>query len=375
MGLTEVTQEESIQRLSSDSMVPAHTLRNDIPAGFGMAIRKAMEPLPQNRFQTMQEFKIALFNPAYRDTPVIGISSPSTIRAVSSSVTPQISVPAHRTSGAQRTGTKVKGGLTALGSTIICFALGVIIIGLISNSPASKAKKTENILATNELRASLTVAAASATAQAQQATLQAAKTLTAIRQSEMTATSFALTSTAIQSFSEIDALWANAAAKFGPASGNLLHEEDGMIEEYRTKVSCLNCIIQAVFINPYGSGEGYWDYGFFFRDTGSADSFRLIIFSTTEWYLNNYVSSSSGVKIQSGVIHNLNTGSGEQNKVTLITNGDQGYLLVNEVFVSNIDLSARNEAGVISLGTGFYSDDEIAGYKTGFTEFQIWALP
>jgi len=374
-ALTEVTPLESVQRLSRDSLIPAHTLRKEVPIGFGMAISKAMEPLPQNRFQTMQDFKKALFDPTYRDTPVIGISAPTTIHTASSAVTPQISVTAHRTLGVHKTGSKLKSGLTALGSTILCFALGVIIIGLISNLPSSKAKQTENIMATNELRASLTLAAASTTAEAQQATWQAVRTQTAIKQSEMAATSFASTSTAIQSLLEIDDLWANAAVKFGPVSGYLLHEEDGMIEEYRTKVSCLNCIIQAIFINPYGSGEGYWDYGFFFRDTGVADSFRLIIFSNTEWYLNNYVASSSGMKIQSGLINNLNTESGEQNTVTLIINGDKGYLLINEEFVSNMDLSVRNEGGVISLGTGFYADDEIDGYKTGFTDFQIWTLP
>jgi serine/threonine-protein kinase len=374
-ALTEVSPLESVQRLSTDSLIPAHVLRKEVPVGFSMAISKAMEPLPQNRFQTMQEFKNALFDPAYRDIPVIGISAPSTIRAASSAVTPQISVPAHRTLGAHKPGSKLKSGLTALGSTILCFALGVIIIGLISNSPSSKAKKTDNIMATNELRASLTMAAASTTAEAQQATWQAVRTQTAIRQSEMTATSFAITSTAIQSLSEIDALWANAVVKFGPASGNLLHEEDGMIEEYRTKVSCINCIIQAVFNNPYGAGEGYWDYGFFFRDTGVSDSFRLIIFSNSAWYLNNYVASSAGVKIQSGTLSGLNTGSGEQNLITLITNGNKGYFLVNNIFVSDLDLSSRNEAGVISLGTGFYSDDEISGYKTSFTDFQIWTLP
>jgi serine/threonine protein kinase len=301
-ALTEVLPLESVQRLSNDTLIPAHALRKEVPVGFSLAIRKAMEPLPQNRFQTIQEFKQALFDPAYRDTPAIGISAPSTIRTTSSVITPQISVPApsRRTLGAKKSGSKLKSGLTAFGSTILCFALGVIIIGLISNLPSSKAKKTESNMATNALRASLTMAAASLTAEAQQATWQAVKTQTAIKQSAMTATSFAITSTAIQSLSEIDALWTDATVKFGPTSGNLLHEEDGMIEEYRTKVSCLNCIIQAVFINPYGAGEGQWDYGFFFRDTGIADSFRLIIFSHSEWYLNNYVASSTGVKIQSG---------------------------------------------------------------------------
>jgi serine/threonine protein kinase len=377
MALTEIPPVESVQRLVNDSLQPAHTLRKDVPIGFGMAIRKAMELLPANRFQTMQEFKKALFDPAYRDVPVIGVSAQATVRTAPSMVTPPVSIPApaHRALQAQKPRSRLKNGLTALGSTILCFATGVIIIGLVANSPSNKAKQTENILATSEMRASLTMAAETSTAIAQEFTQQAALTQAAEERSKMTATSFAITSTAMQNLSEIDGLWANAVPKFGPASGNLVHEEDGMIEEYKTKVSCLNCIIQAVFINPYGGDEGYWDIGFFFRDTGSADSFRLIIFSTFDWYLNNYVASPTGIKIQSGVFRGLNTGAGEQNTVTLITSGVKGYLLINNVFVSELDLSSRNEAGVISLGTGFYSDDEIAGYKTGFTDFQIWTLP
>jgi hypothetical protein len=162
---------------------------------------------------------------------------------------------------------------------------------------------------------------------------------------------------------------------FGPQDGNLLHDADNnYVESAAASVSVRDFIVVATFQNPYAVSTGAWDYGFFFRDEYSNTQYRLIIFSSNQWALRNHVGDTDGTTIEEGELSNLDMTDGGFNTISLYCKGEYGELYVNGEYVSDLDLSARQNLGDVSVGTGFYKGNEISGYSTDYFEFTVWGL-
>ncbi len=161
---------------------------------------------------------------------------------------------------------------------------------------------------------------------------------------------------------------------FGPQDGNLPHEADDLVEIEYASVSLRDFIVTATFQNPYSSSTGSWNYGFLFRDEYGNNQYRLIISSTNWWSLRNHVDSTEGTTIQEGELPNLDVTDAAFNTIWLYCSGDYGELHVNGEFISSFDLSARQNFGDVSVGTGFYNDSEISGYSTDYFEFTVWEI-
>ncbi len=120
--------------------------------------------------------------------------------------------------------------------------------------------------------------------------------------------------------------------------------------------------------------EQDWDYGFLFRDEGSNLQYRLIISSDTQWELYNNTGSSDGALIASGYLSNLDTSAYGANTIKLIAYYEAGQLWVNDVYISDLDLSSRLNYGEIYAATGMYTEDEIEGRTTDFYDFSVYEL-
>ena len=162
---------------------------------------------------------------------------------------------------------------------------------------------------------------------------------------------------------------------FGPTDGSLPHNADNnTIADYNTGVDLRDFALEATFINPYSASVGSWDYGFIFRHEGTNKQFRLAIRSNKQWVLLNNTGTPNGTVINEGTVSGLSTGAGGTNTVRLICFGVQGYLYINDTFISELDLSSRLNSGDITIATGIYSGDEINGYSTDYADFTIWSL-
>lgn len=161
---------------------------------------------------------------------------------------------------------------------------------------------------------------------------------------------------------------------FGPHSGSLLHSESNFVIAESAGVNLKNFVVQARFFNPYAANENPFDYGFFFRDTGGDQQFRLVVNSEASWILD-YVSDPNWTQVESGSLRNFDRTSGGSNLLKLVVLDDRALFYVNNEFVSTLPTGSKLIPGDIFIVTASYEDHEILGKSTNYEEFTIWPLP
>ncbi|VAW42789.1 hypothetical protein MNBD_CHLOROFLEXI01-38, partial [hydrothermal vent metagenome] len=166
----------------------------------------------------------------------------------------------------------------------------------------------------------------------------------------------------------------NLAAVFGPISNTLPHNDDNFIETDYADASPANFVMSVEMVNPYGSVTGDWDFGLIFRQAEIDDEMRLVVRSDGSWSLNNRVADNNDFIQEGNASQYLNLNVGDSNLFQLIVIGDTGYLLLNNDFVSQLDLSSRTSSGDIALATGFYASTEINGEVTPYNNFTLWPV-
>ena len=161
-----------------------------------------------------------------------------------------------------------------------------------------------------------------------------------------------------------------SGADFGPVDGSIEHEDDGFIDTYAAGVAVSDFNTAATFTNPYARSVGGWDYGFLFRT--SSNTFHLIVVTDdSRWF--HYLregSTRNGRLVDSGTL-NLRTRAGDSNELRIVSLGDSGWFLVNGGLVARLDLSDGPTSGDVIAMTGYFADNTVAGYSTGFRGFAV----
>ncbi|MFC1878900.1 serine/threonine protein kinase [Chloroflexota bacterium] len=349
---------ESVIRITGQRLAPAHQVDPNIPASIGQAIEHAMQLEPDHRQRTVAEFKAALNKPvdSTEQTMLVrrpqpqGITQPSVkpeaVQAPIMSAPPvQRRAPAAKPRPAirqpkrRRTGRVLFTvfGLLGVVAVLLVGAWYAIEQGLFESEPL------EDIPAT-----------VAAGAQATSAAID-----------EGTATARASTN--------LETGW---NLVFGPDSDRLVHNpDDNLIKANQASVNVQDFAVEATFINPYSSSTGTWDYGFIFRHTGANQHYRLLIRSDKMWLLRDNNGEPDGPIVDQGGIADLNTSEGSSNYVRLVCEGDLGTLYINDILISEIDLSARITSGDVIIATGMLSDNQLDGYATEYINFTVWVLP
>jgi serine/threonine protein kinase/uncharacterized membrane protein len=242
----------------------------------------------------------------------------------------------------------------------------------------AEATGTARAEATATARAEATATAraeATATARAEAtATARAEATAAAIAQ----ATSVAATQTAavptaapVAPAAAADA-W-EGAPLVGPEEGSMEHVED-QITVSRLDTSIDSMVVDARFFTPYDAASGTWDYGLIFRETEAAE-YHLVLTSDNTWELRlRRASETQDQTINSGQLSSLDGAPNGPNRMRLITIGSFGWFFVNDVFVSQIDLSGHEESGDVLVGTGFFQGNTRPGATTRYDSFAVWEL-
>lgn len=232
---------------------------------------------------------------------------------------------------------------------------------------AAAAAESERATATREAQVTATAEAQAAAI----ATRIAESTVTAEARLAATATAYAPTRQVEEVVQSVLNIRQNDA-NFGPTAGDLVHAVDGFIKSYYADLNVRDFLADAVFYNPYDAADGDWDIGYLFRETDINDQFRLTVESSGDWSLTAQEGDAADI-VNSGVVNSLNMGAGAANRLTLLADGETGYLFVNGRYVAALDLSARNVAGDVGVGTSFYEGNEVEGETTTYEEFTIWS--
>ena len=162
---------------------------------------------------------------------------------------------------------------------------------------------------------------------------------------------------------------------FGPSSGELDHIDNDLIKQEYAEGEAADFIMRATFTNPHqADAEIGWDYGFVFRDVGVNEQYWLILTSDEDWTLD-YQTEEDDFFLQDEPLDNLNTNANESNELVLIAQNEIGYFFVNGVYIDQLDLSDRTEAGETAVVGAFFLGNERIGTHTEYVDFTIWPLP
>ena len=165
-----------------------------------------------------------------------------------------------------------------------------------------------------------------------------------------------------------------SSGTFHRESVELPHDNDGNIESLTTFQNVRNFFITADFEVPYSDGVGDWSVGFIFRNP--TDNDRSLIAVTQDGLYSHYERhyGEEDARLDSGYVSNWNRRVGDKNKIALAAVEDRGWLFVNSVYVSDLDISGADERGSLEIATGIFSGDEVAGETTRVSEISASAL-
>jgi len=185
------------------------------------------------------------------------------------------------------------------------------------------------------------------------------------------------TQTAIALDQYVNSLLANKTLVLGPKNGSLKHNPgDGYIVDDEYTVDINNFAIEIRFYNPYAASQGQWDCGFLFNTSDDKD-YRLVLGSDAEWEI--FLRDSEGERekvFADGEVRNLNTTEGGSNLIRFVHQGDRGWLYLNGVLITEIDLYGwPTQIVKISVATELYNQSGKAGATTTYDAFNVWSLP
>ena len=406
--LTRINPLESVQRMLGERMPSAHQADPKVPEPISEVIMRAMALEPGQRYQSAADFKVALQDALEKsktsdvlvtrvvDEPVETVAhtlqtvavdpSSQVYAATADSAIPALEKP-RATGGSSKRWLMAGIGLAValvlcLGSTFGLFAL--------FGGDSGESTSTPLALATTEAPSVIKVTAtfdqqrATATQKAQQtaaaqATKNAGAIVTSTARAQATATTRSNRTSTAQAQAKatqqaIEALKAKGEIKYGPRDGIMVHDSDNFLEGSPASPGLRNFIAEVEIFNPYPTSKGPWDYGLIFRGEGGNNQYRLIFTSDKEWYLKlTSGDNPNGRLVHQGSISSLNVKEGGSNFIQLIAVEEDGWLYVNDEFVSKLDLSGRY-AGSVEVVTGFFTGDEIAGEMVKYLRFTVWTI-
>lgn len=168
---------------------------------------------------------------------------------------------------------------------------------------------------------------------------------------------------------------ANQASAFEPLSGVLISPGVNSPAAKSANINAANFSAKILFTNPE---EVTWNYGFAFR-YDQYSHFRFAMAADQSWrldYVNedpNNPTFRSFSEVHSGKLPQLNVGSGEQNSIQLIALGNRGFVLVNDQFLAELNLTTKLNPGEIFAANALYRDS--TPLQVTYADFTVHILP
>ncbi|MGD9710525.1 MAG: hypothetical protein AB7V46_00455, partial [Thermomicrobiales bacterium] len=171
-----------------------------------------------------------------------------------------------------------------------------------------------------------------------------------------------------QTFSDL-----KAQAQLGPSAGGPYN--DTMTQSLTTLpfpivgISYTDLYATATFVNPADTAQP-WDIGIAIRYTGEDNEPRLILQSTGEWF----VAFGSAEPMLSGQAPQFDAAPRGLSTSDFVAQGSDGYVAINGVVVTQIDLSQVIRPGDVFISTGFFSTNVVDGRALSYQAFDVWQL-
>ncbi len=157
---------------------------------------------------------------------------------------------------------------------------------------------------------------------------------------------------------------------YGPADGSINQVVGGALDARYAGVIAADFVATVAFDNPDQAAAARWDAGLGFRQDASGRHWRVIIRSDGTWSL----AISAEYPLATGIIESFDASPTGSNTIELLVSGSIGYLVVNDEFTAQLDLSSWIESGDIWAGSGFFLDHATEGATTAYRDFTIWAV-
>jgi serine/threonine protein kinase len=155
----------------------------------------------------------------------------------------------------------------------------------------------------------------------------------------------------------------------------LEHIEDGYVKTYYAADEIKDFVLEVSFSEPYSTSVGSWDFGIIFRSNyinTIKQQYRLIIKSNGFWTLEKWRDSEKEILYEGTT--RLNLQDGKENSLQFIAHNNEGYLFINDNFISSFQFDEIAQSGDLLIGTGFIGGNEIEGHSTRFTNLEIFDI-
>ena len=164
-----------------------------------------------------------------------------------------------------------------------------------------------------------------------------------------------------------------SADSFHLQSGELPHDDDGLIESIIALDDVRNFDIDAYFDVPYSAAVGNWSVGFIFRRASNSELSYIAV--TDDGQYSHYERRGGrDAKLAGGFAPEWNASAGERNGVGLAVVESRGWLFINSLLVADLDMSGASERGSLEVATGLFAGDEVAGETTKLSDVAALTL-
>ena len=160
----------------------------------------------------------------------------------------------------------------------------------------------------------------------------------------------------------------------GPVRGALPHAAD-TVSSLPLGFWGADVGMAATFRNPHLPSEGGWDYGFRFRALGAEGAHVVGVTSAGRWF--HYLEEAGGSRrlLAEGPAPGIRLGTGlggalAANRLFLVASRHQGWLFVDEVLITELDLSEGPPTGSVSALVGYLPENRSEGSSTSVHEFR-----
>jgi hypothetical protein len=359
--LTSETPPESVERLVIDTLRPIDDIRGDVPEPVRYAVKRAMALNPADRFTTVGEFTEALSGAA---------PQPQTIPPPRPQTAP---APTPEKTGMQGVAARLKEiGLLAL-LFLLCLGISIplVVWANLRLQGTGQVTQTAPAAFASPAFATQTEIAAPATPGAS-ATPSPTHTVTLSPSPSSTATV-----TPTRALNDPPSLAPGDLRLFFEARGvEVLGPYDGSfrgtgatrygVDARATNLEVKNFIARVEFIHPKVESSGV-SYGLSFRRFGFED-YWLELRPEATWRLVRRSGDVGGEEVAAGSLPVFNLREFDLNTLWLACVDKKGWLVVNDMFIAELDLSGLTITGDVLVG-GF-------GEQTiTYQNLKVWALP
>lgn len=168
-------------------------------------------------------------------------------------------------------------------------------------------------------------------------------------------------------FTDLLAAATAGAPLAGPTSGDLV-QAVGSATVAPAGVDLEDFVTHVTFVNPSDAVDSSWDFGIAFREQVNGDHYRITVSSDGSWEFQIGLQAP----LAEGIVPSLLYENGDRNTLRVVVLDGAAGFSVNDIFISQVDVSDLSGTADVWAGVGFHQADAMEGVVTRFTDFSVW---